>query len=139
MAAHRGAGAGFEHVRPAGTESGDGSARAFCSDGACGFNHAISHGRASQRNLRRGSGRRPCPPDPGLLRAGSPRAGIRPTLMQRAGLSTVTYLALVFVSGVAVGGFGMRLYTLSSVTANVSPRNPDEFRRRYVAELRDKL
>jgi uncharacterized protein YeaO (DUF488 family) len=33
----------------------------------------------------------------------------------------------------------MRLYTLSSVTANVSPRNPDEFRRRYVAELRDKL
>lgn len=60
--------------------------------------------------------------------------------MQRTGLSTAMYLALVFLSGIVVGGFGMRLYTLNSVNAGVNnPRNPDEFRRRYVAELRDKL
>ena len=33
----------------------------------------------------------------------------------------------------------MRLYSLSSVNANVNPRNPDEFRRRYVAEMRSRL
>lgn len=59
--------------------------------------------------------------------------------MQRASLSTALYVALVFLSGILVGAFGLRLYTLSSVPANVNPRNPDEFRRRYVAELRDRL
>jgi len=59
--------------------------------------------------------------------------------MQRAGLTTAIYLALVFTSGIAVGGFGMRLYTLNSVNAGVNSRNPDEFRRRYVAELRNRL
>jgi len=59
--------------------------------------------------------------------------------MQRASLSTALYLALVFLSGILVGSFGLRLYTLSSVNANVNPRNPEEFRRRYVAELRNRL
>jgi hypothetical protein len=49
------------------------------------------------------------------------------------------YLALLFLSGIAVGVFGHRLYTLNSVNANVNPRNPEEFRRRYVAEMRTKL
>jgi hypothetical protein len=59
--------------------------------------------------------------------------------MRRSTLTTGLYLALLFLSGVAVGVFGHRLYTLNSVNANVNPRNPEEFRRRYVAEMRTRL
>ncbi len=59
--------------------------------------------------------------------------------MRRTSLTTGLYLVLLFLSGVAVGAFGLRLYTLKTVSANINPRNPEEFRRRYVAELRDKL
>jgi hypothetical protein len=52
---------------------------------------------------------------------------------------TGLYLALLFLGGVAVGVFGHRLYTLNSVNASVNPRNPEEFRRRYVAEMRTRL
>jgi len=55
--------------------------------------------------------------------------------MRRGTLITGLYLALLFLSGVAVGAFGLRLYTANSVSA----RNPDEFRRRYVAEMRNRL
>jgi hypothetical protein len=60
--------------------------------------------------------------------------------MRRSTLTTGLYLALLFLSGIAVGVFGHRLYTLNSVNANaVNPRNPEEFRRRYVAEMRERL
>lgn len=59
--------------------------------------------------------------------------------MRRTSLTTGLYLVLLFLSGVAVGAFGLRLYTLKTVSASFNPRNPEEFRRRYVAELRDKL
>ena len=59
--------------------------------------------------------------------------------MRRSTLTTGLYLALLFLSGVAVGVFGHRLYTLNSVNASVDPRNPEEFRRRYIAEMRSKL
>jgi hypothetical protein len=59
--------------------------------------------------------------------------------MRRSSLTTGIYLLLLFLSGVAVGAFGLRLYTLNSVNASVNPRNPEEFRRRYVAELRTRL
>ncbi len=59
--------------------------------------------------------------------------------MRRSTLTTGLYLALLFLGGVAVGVFGHRLYTLNSVNANVDPRNPKEFRRRYVAEMRSRL
>ena len=58
--------------------------------------------------------------------------------MRRSTLTTGLYLALLFLSGVAVGIFGHRLYTLNSVNAS-NPRNPEEFRRRYVAEMRNRL
>jgi Spy/CpxP family protein refolding chaperone len=58
--------------------------------------------------------------------------------MRRSTLTTGLYLALLFLSGVAVGIFGHRLYTLNSVNAS-NPRNPEEFRRRYVAEMRKRL
>jgi hypothetical protein len=54
--------------------------------------------------------------------------------MRRSNLTTGLYLLLLFFSGVAVGAFGFRL-----VNAGVNPRNPEEFRRRYVAELRSRL
>ena len=59
--------------------------------------------------------------------------------MRRSTLTTSIYLVLLFLGGVAVGVFGHRLYTLNSVNASVNPRNPDEFRRRYVAEMRTRL
>ena len=59
--------------------------------------------------------------------------------MRRSTLTTGLYLALLFLSGIAVGVFGHRLYTLNSVNAGFNPRNPEEFRRRYVAEMREKL
>jgi hypothetical protein len=59
--------------------------------------------------------------------------------MRRSTLTTSLYLALLFLGGVAVGVFGHRLYTLNSVNASVNPRNPEEFRRRYVAEMRTRL
>ena len=57
----------------------------------------------------------------------------------RRSFVTGFYLLLLFLSGVAVGAFGLRLYTLNSVSASVNTRNPEEFRRRYVAELRTRL
>jgi len=59
--------------------------------------------------------------------------------MRRTTLTTTLYLALLFLGGVAVGVFGHRLYTLNSVNASVDPRNPKEFLRRYVAEMRSRL
>src|SRR6266849_9659188 len=59
--------------------------------------------------------------------------------MRRSSLITGIYLLLLFLSGVAVGAFGLRLYTLNSVNASVNPSNPEEFRRRYVGELRARL
>ena len=55
--------------------------------------------------------------------------------MRRTSLTAGLYLVLLFFSGIAVGAFGLHLYTQNSVSA----RNPDEFRRRYIAELQTKL
>jgi len=58
--------------------------------------------------------------------------------MPRTRLTTVLYLAVLFLSGVAVGAFGLRLYTLNSARPGGRP-NPEEFKRRYIAELRNRL
>jgi hypothetical protein len=49
------------------------------------------------------------------------------------------YMGLVFVGGGVVGALGHRLYTVSTVSANVSARNPEEVRKRYLAELQARL
>jgi len=60
--------------------------------------------------------------------------------MRRTTLTSVLYLALLFFCGVAVGVFGHRLYTLNSVNATSgNARNPEEFRRLYVAKMRSRL
>lgn len=48
------------------------------------------------------------------------------------------YVALIFLSGLLVGAFGHRLYTVRTV--NASPmRNPEEYRKRYIAEMEKRL
>ena len=49
------------------------------------------------------------------------------------------YMALVFACGGVVGAFAHRLYTVSGVSANVSQRNPEEFRKRYMADMKSRL
>ena len=49
------------------------------------------------------------------------------------------YMALVFVCGGVVGAFGHRLYTVSGVSANVASRNPEEFRKKYLADIKARL
>ncbi|PYT18954.1 MAG: hypothetical protein DMG59_02205 [Acidobacteria bacterium] len=48
------------------------------------------------------------------------------------------YVGLVFASGVVLGVFGDRLYSASTVNAN-RPRNPEEFRKKMVAEYQQRL
>ena len=59
--------------------------------------------------------------------------------MKRTTRSTALYVALVFLSGAVVGGFAHRLYTLNTVMAGPTSAKPDEFRRKYLDELRSRL
>ena len=49
------------------------------------------------------------------------------------------YMALVFACGGVVGAFAHRLYTVSGVSANAAQRNPEEFRKRYMADMKARL
>ena len=49
------------------------------------------------------------------------------------------YMALVFACGGVVCAFVFRLYTVSEVRANVGQRNPEEFRKRFMADLKSRL
>jgi|SRR5712671_1145079 len=49
------------------------------------------------------------------------------------------YMGLVFACGAVVGAFAYRLYTVSDVSANAGQRNPEEYRKRFMAELNAKL
>jgi uncharacterized membrane protein len=62
--------------------------------------------------------------------------------MKKSSLTVGLSLLAVFLSGAVVGAIGHRLYTVRSVIAVVQepPRpNPEEFRRKYVEELRSRL
>ena len=62
--------------------------------------------------------------------------------MRRSNLSTILYLAVVFLSGVVVGGFALRLYTAKSVNA-IASQNPAqrhaEIRKQYITDMRTRL
>src|ERR1700693_2319802 len=49
------------------------------------------------------------------------------------------YMALVFACGGVVGGFWDRLYTVSGVSANAAQRNPEEFRKKFMTDLKARL
>jgi len=59
--------------------------------------------------------------------------------MLRSKFSAAVYLALVFASGILVGGFASRLY-MAARPVNAAPRTtPDEWRKRYVNDLRTRV
>lgn len=59
--------------------------------------------------------------------------------MKRSRLSGGAYLLLVFLSGIVVGVFANRLYVMNSVSANANPKTPEEWRRKYVEEMRSRV
>jgi hypothetical protein len=58
------------------------------------------------------------------------------TLSRRA---TVLYSLLLFASGGVLGAITHRLYTVASVTATANPPKPDEWRKKYIAEMQSRL
>jgi Spy/CpxP family protein refolding chaperone len=59
--------------------------------------------------------------------------------MKKSGLIVAAYLTLTFLSGAAVGGFGFWLYSTRSVSAVSRRPTPEEFRQRYLSEMRTRL
>ncbi len=53
-------------------------------------------------------------------------------------LNVGLYAALIFGSGVLVGVFGQRLYTVNTVVAKNPPR-PEEWRKHYMEEMQSRL
>lgn len=58
--------------------------------------------------------------------------------MRLSRATVALYVALIFISGIVLGSFGYRLYTVSEVSAN-APRNPEEFRKRFLSEMNSRL
>ncbi len=59
--------------------------------------------------------------------------------MRRSTLTVALYLCLVFLSGILVGGFGIKLYNARTVSAKSNPCSPDGMRRRYMDDMRTRL
>ncbi len=59
--------------------------------------------------------------------------------MQRSGAIAALYLSLTFCTGVAVGGLGFWMYQTRSVRADVRKHTADEYRRRYLDEMKARL
>jgi hypothetical protein len=59
--------------------------------------------------------------------------------MKKSHLSIALYLLLVFASGVLVGGFGHRLYSVNSNEARNERPRPEVFRKRYVERMERRL
>jgi peptidoglycan hydrolase CwlO-like protein len=54
-------------------------------------------------------------------------------------LSAALYLLIVFISGVLVGVVSHRLYATNESRVRAAPQNLDEFKRRYLADMRQKV
>lgn len=59
--------------------------------------------------------------------------------MKKGSLTIAFYVLLVFVGGVAVGGFGHRLYMVKTVSATTKKKTPEDYRRAYMAEMKERL
>ncbi len=58
--------------------------------------------------------------------------------MKLSRLNILLYVGLIFLSGMLVGVFGHRLYTVNTVSAKAT-RNPDDWRKRFVTEMEARL
>lgn len=58
--------------------------------------------------------------------------------MKLSRIAVSLYALLIFASGIAIGAFGFRLYTVKSVNANTA-HDPAEWRKRYTAEMQSRL
>lgn len=59
--------------------------------------------------------------------------------MKRSQLAVAVYAVLTFVSGILVGGVGYRLYSSTAVGTRPGSHSPEEYRRKYVEEMRSRL
>ncbi len=59
--------------------------------------------------------------------------------MKRSNWSIAVYVVLIFVSGIAAGALGQRLVTSRVVSADSVPRSPEQWRAKYVDEMRQRL
>ena len=59
--------------------------------------------------------------------------------MLRSRWSAFVYLVIVFASGILVGVVSHRLYVTNTASANTAPRTMDEFRKRYLGEMKEKV
>jgi hypothetical protein len=61
--------------------------------------------------------------------------------MKRSNLTITISMLAVFLSGIAVGGVGHRLYTVKSVVANTPQpvKSPEDFRKKYLEEMESRL
>lgn len=61
--------------------------------------------------------------------------------MKKSNTAITLSMLAVFASGILVGGFGHRLYTVKSVSATVESKRPSrsEYRRKYVGDLQARL
>jgi hypothetical protein len=61
--------------------------------------------------------------------------------MKRSTLTVAVSMLAVFLSGIAVGGVGYRLYTVKTVVAvaPAPPKSPEDFRKKYIGELNERL
>ncbi len=58
--------------------------------------------------------------------------------MRRPGTSAVIYLCLVFLSGILVGAFGWRMYSVRAESRK-NPCSPEAMRRQYIEDIRTRL
>ncbi len=59
--------------------------------------------------------------------------------MKRSQLAVALYAVLTFAAGALVGVAGYRLYSSTTVDARTPRRTPEEYRKRYVDEMRSRL
>jgi Spy/CpxP family protein refolding chaperone len=59
--------------------------------------------------------------------------------MKRSNLVLAAYLLAVFLSGGVVGFLAHHLYSMQSVNAKATTRGPDDYRHKYVEEMRSRL
>lgn len=58
--------------------------------------------------------------------------------MERSRVSVWIYLVLVFAGGLVTGLFADRVYTLRTVSAHAVPHNPEEWKRKYIADVKSR-